>query len=531
MRYNKHYNTRSTPQTEKIPGSTQVANSAGGFSWQVDDWTRLDRFLVLGTEGGTYYAGERKLTIDNADCVKRCIDNNGKRTVERIIEVSVNNEAVKTDPAIFALAMAAKMGDDVTRKLALQAVDKVCRIGTHLFHFAEYIESFGGWSRGSREAVARWYNNRPADELAYQLVKYKKRGGWSHQDLLRLAHVKPVDDAHNALYCYVIKGSTDGVGAFVEACEELKECKRVNKVVRLITEHNLPREVIPTEWLNRSEVWEAMLPGMPMTALIRNLGNLSKAGVLAPMSDAVNLVVDKITNKEALKKARVHPLALLVAQNIYGQGHGHRGRGSWEVVPQVVDALDDAFYMAFKQIEPSGKRMLLALDVSGSMEWSNIAGMPGVTPMVGSAAMAMATARSEKNYHIMGFSHELVKVPITARQKLKTAIATMQTVLPGETDCALPMIWAKQNKIPVDQFVVYTDSETWAGYIHPTQALNEYRQKMGIAAKLVVVGMVANKFTIADPNDAGMMDVVGFSTSAPTVISNFAKSPVDPRKV
>ena len=63
----QHYNTRKTPQSQAIPGSTQVKNSAGGFSWAVDDFTRLDRFLILGTEGGSYYAGEKKLTVENAE--------------------------------------------------------------------------------------------------------------------------------------------------------------------------------------------------------------------------------------------------------------------------------------------------------------------------------------------------------------------------------------------------------------------------------------------------------------------------------
>lgn len=45
---------------------------------------------------------------------------------------------------------------------------------------------------------------------------------------------------------------------------------------------------------------------------------------------------------------------------------------------------------------------------------------------------------------------------------------------------------------------------------------------MGIPVKLVVVGMVANGFSIADPNDAGMMDVVGFDTATPMLISDFA---------
>lgn len=85
------------------------------------------------------------------------------------------------------------------------------------------------------------------------------------------------------------------------------------------------------------------------------------------------------------------------------------------------------------------------------------------------------------------------------------------------------MLYALKNKLTVDTFMVYTDSETWFGDIHPFQALKQYREQTGIPAKLVVVGMVANGFTIADSSDAGMLDVVGFDTTAPAVIADFAR--------
>jgi len=67
------YNTKVTPQSEPIPGSNQVPNSAGGHSFEVDIWTRLNRFLILGTEGGTYYIRQKELTKKNAKSIKKCI--------------------------------------------------------------------------------------------------------------------------------------------------------------------------------------------------------------------------------------------------------------------------------------------------------------------------------------------------------------------------------------------------------------------------------------------------------------------------
>jgi 60 kDa SS-A/Ro ribonucleoprotein len=84
------------------------------------------------------------------------------------------------------------------------------------------------------------------------------------------------------------------------------------------------------------------------------------------------------------------------------------------------------------------------------------------------------------------------------------------------------MRWALERKLKVDVFVVYTDSETWYGQIHPAQALRRYRERMGIPARLVVGVMVSNGFSIADPADAGMLDVVGFDTAPPAIMADFA---------
>ncbi|MDQ2808957.1 MAG: TROVE domain-containing protein, partial [Chloroflexota bacterium] len=116
----------------------------------------------------------------------------------------------------------------------------------------------------------------------------------------------------------------------------------------------------------------------------------------------------------------------------------------------------------------------------------------------------------------------LTPLKVSPRQRLDDVLKAVDAMPMGGTDCALPMLWAQKQKIAADVFVVYTDSETWAGKIHPTQALRQYRQATGIAAKLIVVGMVSNGFTIADPDDAGMMDVVGFDTAAPQVMADFA---------
>lgn len=529
----RSFNIRCTPQSEAIPGTDQVINTAGGFAWAVDDWKRLDRFLILGSEGGTYYISEKTLTKENAEAVIRCIQTDGPRTVARIVEISDAGRAPKNDPAIFVLALAISLGDRVTRNLAARALSNVCRIGTHLFHFAQYVEQFRGWGRLLRKAIAAWYNSKNADDLAYQVIKYRQRDGWSHRDLLRLAHpISPVPEKQ-AVYDWICHHDNGNMMSPVSDIPKVifgftaaQNVETPKASERLIREYNLPREAIKTEHLTDKGVWAALLERMPMTAMIRNLATMTKVGLLTPMGSETALIVSRLTQEDLLHKARIHPIQVLSALLTYQQGHGMRGSGAWKPVASIVDALDKAFYASFGNVTPTNKRIMLALDVSGSMTLSGIVGIPGLTPRVASAAMALVTANVEPNHMFTAFTagflrNGITPLSISPRQRLDDVCKQIDRMEFGGTDCALPMLYALDKNLELDAFVVLTDSETWAGKIHSSQALRQYRERLGIPAKLIVVGMTSNGFSIADPNDAGMLDVVGFDTATPNLISEF----------
>jgi 60 kDa SS-A/Ro ribonucleoprotein len=84
--------------------------------------------------------------------------------------------------------------------------------------------------------------------------------------------------------------------------------------------------------------------------------------------------------------------------------------------------------------------------------------------------------------------------------------------------------WAAEQRVVVDAFVILTDSQTWAGQQHPAQAVQEYRRKLGVPAKLIVVAMAANRWTIGEAEDAGVLNVIGFDTATPQLIADFVAS-------
>lgn len=539
-RYASHLSTAKTPQSQAVVGKAMVQNSAGGYTFQVSDWKLLERFLILGQEGPTYYASEHKIVVDNAKCILRCAAEDAAKTVRTIVEISKNGRAPKNDPAIFALALLAGQKGEVAR-LALEAVPEVCRIGTHLFQFMGAVREFRGFGPALRRALGNWYLSKTPEQVAFQITKYQQRDGWSHRDVLRLAHPVASDHAMNQVLRYAVGKPSETSAPAIVGFEKIKVAKSAKEAALLIEEFGLPRECVPTHYLNDLEVWEALMQRMPTTAMVRNLGKMTSIGLIKPLSKSTDKVCESLRDVEALKRAKIHPLQILMAQRTYAQGHGDKGKLRWSPDQQIVQALDDAFTLAFDAVVPAGKRFLLALDVSASMSWptSTIAGTC-LTARDASAAMALVTMRTEPKTHLVGFHSgatslsgygrsrlgiqlAITPIDITPKQNLQSVIQTVSRLPAGGTDCALPMIYAQQHNLEVDTFVVLTDNETWAGNVHPFQALKDYRKASGINAQLVVVGMVANSFTIADPSDFGMLDVVGFDSATPALISDFAR--------
>jgi len=504
-----------------------VPNTAGGYGFALDDVARLRRFLILGTDGGTYYVSARELTREVDSVVLRLAETDHPTLLATTLDVSGRGAAPKAQPALFALAVAASVGTDAERAAALAALSEVARTGTHPLTFAAYVEQFRGWGRGLRRAVADWYTRTSPDALAYQAVKYRARGGWSHRDLLRLAHPVAAEPARRALYEWIVRGT---VGADTPALVQGFEAAAAPgaDIAALVAEHGLTWEMLPTEALVDPAVWEALLDaGIPQTALLRQLPRLTRLGLLPDIGGRTAEVCELLTDPVRLRRARVHPIAILLAQRTYAAGRSFRGDGTWQPTRRVVDALDQAFYASFGNVEATGRRTLLALDVSGSMT-SPISGTP-LSCREASAALALATMAVEPSVTVVGFtsgrgwgSTGLTPLALSPRQRLDDAVRAVSDLPFGGTDCALPMLYARQRRIEVDTFVVYTDNETWAGSVQPYEALRQYREAMGIPARLVVVAMTSTGFSIADPADAGMLDIVGFDAAVPQLIADFS---------
>ena len=528
MSYIRDSLIRGLAQFLPIPGRQMERNDAGGYTFTLDDFWRLERFLILGSEGGTYYVSQTFFTLENAAVVEGALASDPERALAIIEDIGTGRRAAKHQPTLLALALAASAQDAETRRRAFALVPRICRTGTHLFQFVNYVGLRRGWGRALKRAVAGWYLGRKPENAAYQVLKYRQRAGWSHRDLLRLSHPKASDPGLDAVFRFAASGIVgDAAPDLIRAHCRLKKAGTPAEAARIIGAHpGISWEMVPSDLRTHAAVWKALFDKLPLGALLRQLPTLTRLGVLTELGERTRAAAARLTDRSALANARIHPLHMLMASVTYGSGRSAQGGSTWTPVGEVGEALEKGFDLAFESCDPINARLLVAVDVSGSMAYGTICGTPGLAPLQGAAALAMQIARTAPRHVLKAFSHTLVDLPVTARTPLDEAVSIMADMGFGATDCALPMLHALDNEIPVDTFVVITDHETWCGHTHPVQALAEYRRRMGIPAKLIVVAMTASRFSIADPDDAGMLDVVGFDAATPPVIARFAEPDV-----
>jgi 60 kDa SS-A/Ro ribonucleoprotein len=299
-------------QTQPLPGTRgqrQSKNNAGGFVFTLDKWDQLNRFLILGTVGGTYYVSEKTLTQDNANVLFDCAAEDGKRFVDTIVDVSVNGRAPKVQPALFALAIAASADDKATRSLALDAIQKVCRTGTHLFTFVGFVKQFRGTgSRGMRRALGSWYTAKPVDKVAYQAIKYRSREGYTHRDLLRIAHPNTTEPERKALFEWITKGTVPQSAEslrFVNGFILAQEAQKPADTAKIVRDFNLPWEAIKTEHLNDGVVWDALLDKAPTEVEVQDASISCEDEVYERLEQVITSVYpDTITNESLRGKPK-----------------------------------------------------------------------------------------------------------------------------------------------------------------------------------------------------------------------------------
>ncbi len=524
----KFFTQKGTPQTQPIPGreAEMIQGRSQGWMFDAGIWKMLRRCLLIGTAQSTYYAGKQELTEDFVTVVRQAIAKNPRTVAEEILYAS-DGRAINNSAPILALVLLSMGEAPFAKKAFGEIFPQVVRTGSHFYEWLNYTKSMRGFGKVVREAGKNWFLREDVKGLAYQLLKYQQRYDFSHRDALRLFHVKPPTQDHQQLFEWVVKGweilpeeIPSAALAQIWWYEWLK--RNPDHTPEAIAQGHLTHEMAnPVGKMDKS-AWQLLFNEMPIGALLRNLGSLTELGVLGS-DERANLqrVEAVLNNKEHLRKGRIHPIDVLKALKTYQSG-GRLGRSkkTWNPVDQIVDILEKAVELSFDVVQPTGKVFMHAVDVSGSMG-SLIADM-GLSCCEVATTMALVTAKAEKNYMIRGFANDFRDLGITAKDSFSSAVRKASNQNFGGTDASVAYDWMIKNKFKADVVCFWTDSESWSGSRHPSQALAKYREKVNTNVKAVYITLAPYQITLVDPQDPLSWDLSGFDPGMPRIIQMLA---------
>ncbi len=519
-----------------------IRNRAGGLVCPVTPADYLDRILFLGTTHNTYYASGAEVTEEAVSFLVDLFDRDPE-SVDQVVRVSQSGRAPSNNHALMALAIALSSRNDETKDRAVRAFPKVARTGADFLRLVALTDQMRRWSRSFRRAVQHWFLSQEPERLAYQAVKYWQRFGWTMQDVVRLGHplsaVRRAPDEHRerirAILYWIAKG-WHGIGDDPHPDPALRKIWAVERIrrlpdndidgaARIIAQEGIPREAVPTHFLKHHEVWGALLPRMPMMALIRNLATLTRLGVIGRESpEIVDNVCRRLTDRTAIHMARLHPVHYLMAMRTYASGYSKTTGRRWDPVQEVVDALERGFMLAFQEIDPSPADVIVAVDVSSSMS-SKMGvgpGADGLRAVEIGAVLAMSLARTFPYHRVWGFNTSCSDLCINPEMGLQEVMNRFRAG--GGTDISSPIFRAIRDRVPADALVIVTDNETWANREPVHQVMARYREIVGRPTALIVIATSVTKYSVADPNDPLSLNIAGFDANIPGLIRTFIES-------
>lgn len=466
--------------TTSVPRSTQATtkNKDGYPAFERPVEEQYVQCLLTNTLGQTFYADSRDL-LKEAD--------------------ALHQQMVKADPAFVAkaLAFARKRGFMRTQPILglshlagvkeapfAQTFNDVIFTPNDLADFLTMIRSmrkgpvsvsFGGKVRqrsddlrgsqgGSRikKAAGKWLIEKLGE---YWTVKYgaeKKGGAYSLKQMIQVLH----PDAKGQklpLFDYIMEREGASLAELpqIQAFEALKSAKTPEEKIKAIIDGRLPHEVATTFAGKDAKVWEAIVPNLPIFALLKNLATLERHGVLESNR---KLISGKFADAATIQKSKILPYRFLEARK--------HVNAAW-----AQDALRDGLDLSFGNFDDIEGRSAVFLDISGSME-SYIQ-----TAAIFAVCLMKKTGGDGR---FLCYDTQLDEVKVSMRDSTLTQAERIHAR--GETNTSLPMKKLLSDRDKVDNIILITDEQQNMGAPF-IDALDEYRRKVNRNVRCFVINV------------------------------------------
>ncbi|XP_013774966.1 60 kDa SS-A/Ro ribonucleoprotein-like [Limulus polyphemus] len=508
--------------------------------------SRLLRFLYIGSETNCYIPGDRKLTLENIHCID---SSSQEAAVKEIIRVAKEGSSVYPDALPFALAVCSQSQNMKVKQAAYSALKEACPTASELFSFVHFAEEVSkpttGWGRSRRTAVANWYKTDPK-RLAALITRVMSHRGWSHKDLFRLVHLKTENKGLAALYKYITHGyeaaekefgvadaspQVKDVLEYLKAVHELKHTADEQKAARLIEMHDLNFEHIPTPMLKSKEIWLCLIHRLPVQVLLSQLPRLHRLGFLKHKSPVLKPILERLNSDSTMNDGHLGPLqTFIIAKQLETLQKNPVDKTvlqTYSKLSQLDDTLQTLHLASFKMVPSTGKRYLVAVDVRNSMvHGKKTLGCRYVSPADAACLILMALSRAESGkVTALAFSKDGLKdIEINNKMTHNDFFRRLRETPMGPVNVAAPLQWAQEKKKTFDVILVCTANQIQSGDVHPADAFKEYRLNLKLPqARFIVCAFSSGEFSLAPPDEPGMLDIAGFSEKVLQVIQDFAR--------
>ncbi|OXM86261.1 TROVE domain-containing protein [Paenibacillus rigui] len=446
--------------------------------------------LLTNTMSNTFYADQNELLSD-AEQLHQEMANSNPNFMAKAIIFARNEGFMRLQP-LFGLAVLSIYRPDLFAKIFLLVV----RIPSDLSDFLMILKGMGRGEGG--RAVKRQVNRFLAGVSEYWAIKYNGHGrGYSLGDAIATAHPKPEDLRQQALFRY-LRGLEANLALLpqVEALENLKLASTEEELIAWIERGKLPYETVTGAIKPSKAVWEALLYQMPTFALLRHMNALQRAGVLEDKRN-LDYVVNRITDEQALKKAKILPFRLATAFRQVDH-------------PELRDALREAAELTFNNLPEFGERTAIFLDISGSMN--------GQYLEIGSVFALALYKKTQGSSLFWLFDTEVVDARPSRKDSILTQAAQIHAR--GGTDTGAPVRKLIQERRKVDQIIIITDEQQNSGSPFYEQ-LKLYRSKVNRDVKAFIVDIAPYRHAMVPDQDPQTFYIYGWSD---TVLSYIAQS-------
>lgn len=510
-----------------------TVNEAGGLAYLFSDEHALAQYAVTGTFGNTYYATAGEQLDKVMEKAKNC----ESEFIAKLAVYASEEGKMKDVPAYLLAVLAARGETELLKKVFDRVVGRNVKI---LLNFVQIIRSgvTGRRSFGTavKKLIQNWLTSRNGKKLYIASVGHSDP---SLADVIKMTHPFPDSIELGATIAYILDGKFNEDWMLTvngrttdyhwnDLPEDIRLFEMWKRGYKDFEIPDLPFRSLTNLDLSVDD-WREIAENMPWNTLRMNLNMLNRKGVFDDR-EFVDKTARRLADAKAIKRSCAFPYNLLTAyQNTTG------------LPPQIQNALQDALEVATENVPALKGDVVVAIDVSGSMN-SPVTGYghgkPTVTRCVDVAALfASCVLRQNPNAKVWAFDYAggwsihsrtgIYEPHLNPRDSVISNAMKLSKFGGGGTDCSLPFRKVIDDGVAVDSMILISDNQSWAGFSGGqagAQRAWEHIHRKNPGSKLVNID-IQPYYTTQTPDESNaVLNIGGFSDTIWNVIDNFFNS-------